>query len=188
MLKQLDVLIGFAMVMSLVSMLIMAISQMVLSGLQLRGKQLMDALEAMFKTLKPDLGAKAKGLAEAVLRHPLISDSAKSGDNRGLASAIRPEELLEILKKLSASATTEVGKLCGITTLKHADETVKIDSVVQTARDVLATLQQPTAGFAQAAQQLPNLVAALVGDEATKNNLKNQIQTLQARAAINVQS
>jgi hypothetical protein len=54
-------------VMSIVSMLIMVINQMILSGLQLRGKQLMDALEAMFRTLKPELGEKAKALAEAVL-------------------------------------------------------------------------------------------------------------------------
>jgi hypothetical protein len=187
MLKQLDVLIGFAVVMSIVSMLIMAISQMVLSGLQLRGKQLMYALEAMFKTLKPDLAEKAKALAEAVLRHPVISDSAKSGDSRGLASAIRPEELLDILKKLGKGAPGTDNSSC-ITTFKHADETVKIDIIPQAARDVLALLQQPAAGLAQASQQLPNLIATLVGDEATKNNLKGHIQTLQARAAINVQT
>jgi hypothetical protein len=188
MLKQLDVLIGFAVVMSIVSMLIMAISQMVLSGLQLRGKQLMYALEAMFKTLKPDMAGKARALAEAVLRHPVISDSARSGDSRGLASAIRPEELLEILKKLSADGTTEVNKLCALTKLEHAEGKVTINDVAQAARDVLSTLQQPATGFAQAAQQLPNLMAALVGDDVTKKNLQSHIQTLQAKAAINIQS
>jgi hypothetical protein len=196
MLKQLDVLIGFAVVMSIVSMLIMVINQMVLSGLQLRGKQLMDALEAMFKTLKPDLGEKAKALAEAVLRHPVISDSAKSGDKRGLASAIRPEELLAILKKLEASAD-DPDKWIGNKTLKHADEALVrkddrtpeqqndkpiITTLAGAARDVLGILEQPDQAVTQANQQLSTVIATL--PEAIKNN----IQTLQARATINVQT
>lgn len=190
MLKQLDVLIGFAVVMSIVSMLIMAISQMVLSGLQLRGKQLMDALEAMFKTIKPDLGAEAKGLAEAVLKHPLISDSAKSGGSRALASAIRPEELLEILKKLGNTAAGAERMFANIT-LKHADKTVTVDNLAQTARDILTLLQPSSTALAQAAQQLPSLVASLPVDEATKQNINRQIQTIQtiqSKAGISVQS
>jgi hypothetical protein len=156
----------------------------------------MDALEAMFRTLKPDLGEKAKALAEAVLRHPVISDSAKSGDKRGLASAIRPEELLAILKKLEASAA-DPDKWIGNKTLKHTDETlVQKDnqaaeqqndtSIIKTlagaAHDVLGILEQPDQAVTQANQQLSNFVATL--PEATKNS----IRTLQARATINVQS
>ena len=196
MLKQLDVLIGFVAVMSIVSMLIMVINQMILSGLQLRGRQLMDALEAMFKTLKPGLGEKAKALAEAVLRHPVISDSAKGGDKRGLASAIRPEELLAILRNLKASAD-DSNKWIGNKTLEHASKAlVQKDgrtslqqndkSIITTlsgaAGDVLKTLEEPELAVTQANQQLSNFIMTL--PEATKNN----IQTLQARAAINVQS
>ncbi len=146
MLKQLDVLIGFAVVMSIVSMLIMVVNQMILSGLQLRGKQLMDALEAMFKTLKPDLGEKAKALAEAVLRHPAISDSAKRGDKRGLASAIRPEELLDVLRSLAASATDPT-KWIGNSTFKHQDqlseEDKTIEKVTKSASELLGVFEQP---------------------------------------------
>src|ERR1700674_38147 len=183
MLKQLDVLIGFAVVMSIVSMLIMAISQMVLSGLQLRGKQMMDALEAMFVTLKPDLAEKAKALAEAVLRHPVISDSAKSGDKRGLASAIRPEELLAILSNLHSTVGNPDGWV-GNKTLIHPDKPVTIDKVAQAAGDVLALLQHPDKAVAQANQQLSNFLAPIPGNEAIMQHL----QTLEAKAKINLQS
>jgi len=183
MLKQLDVLIGFAVVMSIVSMLIMAISQMVLSGLQLRGKQLMDALEAMFLNLDPALAGKAKGLAEAVLRHPVISDSAKSGDSRGLASAIRPQELLDVLENLHASSGTST-QWCGNTTLKHSDQTITIADVAQAAGDVLATLQQPDPSVTQAKQQVADLIAKVPGSEA----IMEPLQTLEEKARTNIQS
>jgi hypothetical protein len=183
MLKQLDVLIGFAVVMSLVSMLIMAISQMVLSGLQMRGKQMMDALEAMFATLKPDLAGKAKALAEAVLRHPVISDSAKSGEKRGLASAIRPQELLDILANLHASKGNQ-NQWVGAKTLIHPDTPVTIDTVAQAAGDVLAVLQQPDQAVAQANQQLSNFLAPVPGSAAVMQHL----QTIEDNAKINVQS
>ena len=195
-LKQLDVLIGFAVVMTMVSLAVTVINQMILSGLQMRGKQLMGALEAMFKNLKPDLGEKAKALAEAILRHPVISDSAKSGDKRGLASAIRPEELLAILKKLEASATDPT-KWIGNETLKHVDQAAlqKSDQAPEqnndqpvvkmlagAAKGVLDILEQPDQAVAQANQQLSNVISTL--PPGTQKN----IQTLQARAATDVQS
>jgi hypothetical protein len=208
MLKQLDVLIGFAVAMSIVSMLVMVLSQMILSGLQLRGRQMMYALEAMFRTLKPDLGVKAKALAEAVLRHPVISDSAKSGDKRGLASAIRPEELLRILKRLAASAGDPT-QWIGNKTLKHTDEkalqpttnppapkaattttttsaqqdaTSIIETLAHAARDVLGILEEPDRAVTQSNEQLSSVIATL------PESVRNNIQTLEAKAAINVQS
>lgn len=55
MLKQLDTLIGFAVVMSVVSMLIMAVTQAISSALALRGKNLVDALEPLFLKYAPEL-------------------------------------------------------------------------------------------------------------------------------------
>ena len=181
MLKQLDVLIGFAVVMSIVSMLIMAISQMVLSGLQLRGKQLMDALETMFVTLDPTLAAKAKGLAEAVLRHPLISDSAKRDGKRGLASAIRPEELLAILDNLRAS-TANPAAWVGNKTLLHAP--VTIGEAALAAGRVLDTLQHPDQAVAQANKQISTLLAPFPNSQA----IMQHVQTIEAKAKINIQT
>lgn len=181
MLKQLDVLIGFAVVLSIVSMLIMAISQMVLSGLQLRGKQMMDALEAMFVTLDPTLVGKAKGLAEAVLRHPLISDSAKSDGKRGLASAIRPGELLAILENLRASAANPAGWV-GNKTLLH--EPVTINQVATAAGNVLTALEHPNPAVANAKEQLSGLLGAIPNSQPAMQHL----QTIDAQAKINLQS
>jgi len=55
MLKQLDTLIGFAVVMSVVSMLIMVATQAISSVLALRGKNLRDGLQALFLRLVPSL-------------------------------------------------------------------------------------------------------------------------------------
>jgi hypothetical protein len=149
MLKQLDILIGLVTVMTVVSLLITVINQMIMSGFQYRGKRLLDALEVMFKTLKPDLADRAKALAEAVLRHPIISDSAKRGKNRALASAIRPQELLDILHNLAKSTPAAAGApptrtWIGNTNaeLEHAGPQTNL---VAAAAEVLALLRNPDA-------------------------------------------
>ena len=110
MLKQLDTLIGFAVVMSVVSLLITIITQIVSSLLGLRGKNLADALEAMAHKIDPKIDEQVKGLAmklaDRVLTHPVISDSSLSMARSWptawkRASAIRPNELLEILEHLA---------------------------------------------------------------------------------------
>ncbi|MFN2622403.1 MAG: hypothetical protein ABR611_06115 [Chthoniobacterales bacterium] len=114
MLKQLDTLIGFAVVMLVVSLLITIITQMVSSLLGLRGKNLADALEVMMFKIAPKIpNDQVKKLVQEVLTHPVISDSAMSMERRWgdrlwilkwlrqkwkMASAIRPDELYEILK------------------------------------------------------------------------------------------
>src|SRR5437016_5323835 len=117
MLKQLDTLVGFAVVMSVVSVLITIITQMISSTLGLRGKNLADALEAMFLKLDPKLNEQVQGLAsqiaDKVLTQPVISDSMLSISKKWpaiwkRASAIRPDELLDLLKDTAGG--TEVPK------------------------------------------------------------------------------
>lgn len=141
MLRQLDILIGLVTVLTIVSVLITVINQMIMSGGQFRGKRLMDALEVMFKTINPDLGDKAKAVAEAVLRHPIISDSARGGNGRGLASAIRPAELLAVLRNL-AGVGQEGTKWIGNTKLKHADKGVTMNDAAEGAAEVLGALSR----------------------------------------------
>jgi len=111
MLKQLDTLIGFAVVMSLVSLLITVVTQMVSSLLGLRGKNLADALAVMLHKLEPELNAQvanlSQKLADSILTRSAVSDSILSMSARGpvlwrRASAIRPHELLSALEHLSA--------------------------------------------------------------------------------------
>src|SRR5690349_8981208 len=101
MLKQLDTVIGFVVVMSLVSLMITILTQMVSSLLGLRGKNLADALEAMIHKIDPKIGEQAKALIDQVLTRPVISDSMLSMRKNWpiawkRATAIRPDELIQI--------------------------------------------------------------------------------------------
>ncbi len=118
MLTQLDTLIGFVVVMSIVSLLIMVGTQAVSSFLGLRGKNLADALEVLFHKIEPEIDASGcRQLIDDVLTSPLISDSMlRVRKAEGIftkvlpfarklrhgwmrATAIRPDELLEMLVK-----------------------------------------------------------------------------------------
>ncbi len=118
MLRQLDTLIGFAGVMSVISLLITIITQCVSSLLGLRGRNLADALEAMLHKLDPQLNAQVTGLgktlADYILTHSAVSDSILSMSGRWpvswkRASAIRPHELLAGLEQLSGQTPAPDG-------------------------------------------------------------------------------
>jgi hypothetical protein len=76
MLNQLDVLIGFAVVMAVVSLLITLVTQMVSAALGLRGKYLAEALEAMIHKIDPTISEEisdlGRNLAGWILTHPLV--------------------------------------------------------------------------------------------------------------------
>ena len=79
MLKQLDVLIGFVVVMSIVSLFVTTITQTISSLLCLRGENLLEALRAMMRRIDPTLGVgTARELAGYILTRPVISDSMLS--------------------------------------------------------------------------------------------------------------
>lgn len=77
-LEHLDTLIAFATVMLGVSLLITTFTQMVSAFLGLRGTNLRWGLKALIENIYPDSKQHAHDIAEAVLRHPLISDSSLS--------------------------------------------------------------------------------------------------------------
>jgi hypothetical protein len=117
MLKQLDVLIGFVVVMSIVSLLVTIMTQIISSLLGLRGKNLFDSLRAMMRGIDPNLPeGSAQQLANYILTRPVISDSILSMSNRFLdrvpglhwlrdrakkATAIRVDELYEVIADIS---------------------------------------------------------------------------------------
>ena len=112
-LQHLDILIGFATVMLGVSLLITVLIQLISGFLGLRGTNLRWGIRTLLSTA--DLGTETKAIAEAVLHHPLISDSTFSKFapkwswlNRSiarwkLATAIRKEELINILDKVAST-------------------------------------------------------------------------------------
>ena len=107
------------MVMSVVSLLITIITQMISAALGLRGRNLADALGAMMHKIDPDIGSQVKDLAgqlvDKVLTEPVISDSMLRM-SRGCwpmvwkrASAIRSDELLRVLKDIAGKTAAPTG-------------------------------------------------------------------------------
>lgn len=123
MLSYLDTAIGFAVVMLGVSLLITILTQMVSALVNHRGGNLLWGVKTLFANIDParypSLTAESDRIARLVLTHSLVSDSWFS-DNRvamgiaakvpvlgklfarfQIASAIRPNELTDILRHLS---------------------------------------------------------------------------------------
>ena len=75
MLSTLDTIIAFAVIMTVLSLLITIIVQMVSAALSLRGKNLANALALTFQTIDPEIGEQAHSLAAQILRDPIFSDS-----------------------------------------------------------------------------------------------------------------
>jgi len=75
MLSTLDTVIAFAVIMTVLSLLITIIVQMVSAAFSLRGKNLANALALTFQTIDPNIGKHAHFLAAQILRDPILSDS-----------------------------------------------------------------------------------------------------------------
>jgi hypothetical protein len=105
MLGQLDIAIGFVVVMLLLSLLITTVVQAVSALLDLRGRNLVWGLTKLFHQISPDFQTTlkkrfkptiGKELADAVARHPMLSHQFS-----GRAKAIRPDELMMVLRDLA---------------------------------------------------------------------------------------
>ena len=140
MLTQLDTIIGFAVVMSLVSLMIMVLTQMASAFLGLRGMNLADALETLVHKLDPQVdSASCRRLITEALTQPVLSDSILSMRTKDsvfvrnlpplrwlrarwkLATAIRPDELMEFLQE---KASGPVGTM--LASLEEAERSLPI--------------------------------------------------------------
>jgi hypothetical protein len=112
-LEHLDTIISFVVIITGVSLVITTLTQMVSALLSLRGSNLRWGVQTLLKELDPNLEAHARAIAEKVLHHPLISDStlSKFGGwiNRRwrLASTVRKDELIKILRILGSQTETQ---------------------------------------------------------------------------------
>lgn len=84
MLTTLDTVIAFAVIMTVLSLLITLVVQMVSAALSLRGKNLANALALTFQTIDPSIGKYAHSLAAQILRDPIFSDSIWQKKTRNL--------------------------------------------------------------------------------------------------------
>lgn len=112
MLDRLDTLIAFVVVMTVVSLMITLLVQMVSAILGLRGKNLKLGLEVLLGTISPGAAAHAAALSQRILTHPLISDSMvlqvsllrripKLSGYWRLATAVNETEVLAVLAHIS---------------------------------------------------------------------------------------
>jgi hypothetical protein len=185
MLKQLDTLIGFAVVMTIVSMLIMVATQAISAILALRGRSLRDGLKALFLRLAPDLSeSQALALAESILKRPTISDSSLSIKGRWfeswkLGTAIRPQECLDAISKI---ATRDAGVLAKAFS---ADAAASLPDAQTAAKRVLKALETP-----EVAQAVDSATAALklIAPNTNVDSVESKITALAAHATIAVQS
>jgi hypothetical protein len=166
-LRNLDILIGFALVMLLLSLVVTTVVQVVIALSGLRGKNLLWGVGRLVEQLVPQHKAEAAAVASAILLHPAVAHT----DHRP-ATAIRFDELVGIVGALEAAtpAGTQVfaggalrnlaAELAGaVTTVASAAGTVPAAAPAEVAR-VLAV------GVGAAVDQTAVAVGAAV-DRAT---------------------
>ena len=87
MLNTIDTVIAFAVIMTVLSLLITIVVQMVSAAFSLRGKNLANALALTFQTIDPNIGEHAHSLAAQILRDPIFSDSMWRRKDRPILDA-----------------------------------------------------------------------------------------------------
>ncbi|MGJ5816443.1 hypothetical protein [Paludibaculum fermentans] len=143
-LEHLDTLIAFATVMLGVSLLITTFTQMVSAFLGLRGTNLRWGLKALIENIYPDSKQHAHDIAEAVLRHPLISDSSLSIIRRKvpllqrwqLANHVTVAEFVRILERITVQT-------------KAGDLKTAMHNIVQHAQPAAGSAPVPVQGVAE---------------------------------------
>jgi hypothetical protein len=133
MLNTLDTVIAFAVIMTVLSLLITIIAQMVSAALSLRGKNLANALSLTFQTIDPNIGEYADSLAAQILRDPIFSDSIWRKKSRlvpmvsdaGTQGLITAERRLKVAERDLADNHNDAAKQQAVDDAKKAVEEAK---------------------------------------------------------------
>ena len=163
-LEHFDTVLSFVVILAGVSLLVTTLTQMVSAFLGLRGSNLRWGVENLIRHLDPQLEPHARALADRVLHHPLISDSSFSGFSHSvlhrwkLASAIRKEELVDILHQLAEEKVPE-GTVPAAWQKPLAEVLGRVSA--DAAQGVAAATQQLRQQFAAEPAKLAPLVTAL---------------------------
>ena len=104
MLKSVDILIGFSVIMLVVSMSVTLIIQWIVHLLGMRGKELLKGLTAMLQQIEPNFltPENAAQIATKILTHPML---ARSGEK--LAGVVQREELIKTVMEIAAGAAAQ---------------------------------------------------------------------------------
>ena len=153
MLNTIDTVIAFAVIMTVLSLIITIVVQMVSTTFSLRGKNLANALALTFQTIDPKVGEHAHSLAAQILRDPIFSDSLWRAKNRVKVNpdpdtqALIDEE--RKLKQAEASLVddpTDTGKQA---TVKAAQKKVIMASAMVTIPMVVQNRMAPWGFFSK---------------------------------------
>lgn len=110
MLNTIDTVIAFAVIMTVLSLIITIVVQMVSATFSLRGKNLANALALTFQTIDPKIGESAHSLAAQILRDPIFSDSLwRSKDRVQIVPDAKTQALIDAEKKLKEAETDLAG-------------------------------------------------------------------------------
>jgi hypothetical protein len=137
MLSTLDVVIAFAVIMTVLSLLITIIVQMASAAFSLRGKNLANALSLTFQTIDPKIGEHAHSLAAQILRDPIFSDSIwrpktrKTIDPKAQLLIDAEKKLKQALEEL-AKTPGDTNKIDAVTAAKTALATAKVGVTIPT--------------------------------------------------------
>ena len=134
MLDTLDTVIAFAVIMTVLSLLITLVVQMVSAALSLRGKNLANALALTFQTIDPTIGKYAHSLAAQILRDPIFSDSLWQEKTRSLDE--NAQKFIAAQRKLRDA------------TLRRPDDPTRADAISKATAEV---------NTAKAAVTIPNV-------------------------------
>jgi len=100
MLKSIDILIGLALIMLMISMAVTLVTQTLINIVQSRGRHLRRGISDLLAQLAPDLPQKtADSIATAVLMHPVIR-----GGRFRMGDVIKREELAKLLMEFGSGA------------------------------------------------------------------------------------
>src|SRR6266478_741777 len=106
MLNTIDTVIAFAVIMTVLSLLITIVVQMVSTAFSLRGKNLANALALTFQTIDPKIGEYAHSLAAQILRDPIFSDSLwRAKDRVQIVHDAKTQALIDAEKRLKEAGT-----------------------------------------------------------------------------------
>lgn len=106
-LEHFDTILAFVLIITGVSLIITTLTQMVSALLGLRGTNLRWGIKTLLASIDPNLKQHAEEISNQVLTHALVSDSTLSQFDHSLfsrwrlASAIRQDELVSILRRLA---------------------------------------------------------------------------------------
>jgi hypothetical protein len=105
MLQWFDTFVGMVVVLLGLSLIVMIVTQVVSTILNLRGRNLKNGIKILVENADMNLKEYAETISQKALSHPLISDTWSIRKEWNLATTVRPDELKNILDILAESGT-----------------------------------------------------------------------------------